>query len=71
MSNVKWCPLLLQRKENKAMMRGQGDTEIIYMLPCIKEKCAAYVIDRDNIGHCTHYGTIIDRKTGELEYDDN
>lgn len=52
--DTKCCPLLVQKQEHKAIMIGDGDFTVSYMLPCIKEKCAAY---KD--GHCKQFDTEV------------
>lgn len=48
--DTKGCPLLIQTEEHKALMIGNGDYTVSYMLPCIKDKCMAY---KD--GYCKHF----------------
>lgn len=38
----KYCPDLTQKQWNQAMLRGQGDYQIINLNECIGEMCAAY-----------------------------
>jgi hypothetical protein len=57
---LKLCPYLPQKEERKAMMVGNGDITVTYFLPCIKDKCAAFVNCGDNGGKCGYNGAMID-----------
>lgn len=60
MSNIKLCPKLVNQQEIKALMIGQGDCTVSYMLPCQKEKCIAY-----SDGYCNEYKAQSVEQKGE------
>jgi hypothetical protein len=58
-NELKLCPYLPQKEERKAMMIGDGDIVTTYFLPCIKDKCAAF-INCEGGGKCGYMGAMID-----------
>ena len=51
MSEFKMCPLLIGKKEHKAIALGNDDCTVPIMYPCIGEKCMAY----DGGGICRYW----------------
>lgn len=57
---LKLCPYLPQKEERKALTYGSGDVEVTYFLPCLKDKCAAFVNSGETGGKCGYMGAMID-----------